>query len=39
MAYIDRDPQTLARQKEIRKMMRKKNNDEEREQSRIGLLV
>ena len=39
MAYVDRDPQTLARRKELKKMMRKRNRDDENEQSRIAQLI
>ena len=39
LAWIDRDPQTLARKKELKKMMRKKNTDEEKEQERIAKLI
>ena len=39
MAYIDNDPQTLARKKELRKMMKKKDNDEAEQQARIAKLI
>ena len=39
MAYVDRDPQTLARKKEIKKMLRKRNRDDEDEQARIAQLI
>ncbi|CBY32777.1 unnamed protein product [Oikopleura dioica] len=39
LAYIDRDPQTLARKKEIDKMMRKQDREEDEQNFKIDMLI
>jgi len=39
LAYIDRDPQTLARKKEIEKMMRKQDREEDEQRIKIDMLI
>jgi len=39
LAYIDKDPETMARKKELKKMMKRKNNDEFHEQQKIEKLI
>ena len=39
LAYIDRDPQTLARKKEIEKMLRKQDREEDEQRIKIDMLI
>jgi len=39
LAYIDKDPETVARKKELNKMMKKKNKDEFEEQLKIEKMI
>ena len=39
IAFVDNDPLTLARKKELKKLMRKRNRDDENEQTRIEQLI
>lgn len=39
LAYIDNDPQTLARKKEIEKMLRKQDRDEDEQRIKIDALI
>jgi DNA/RNA-binding protein KIN17 len=39
LAYIDKDPQTMARKKELEKLMRKKDRDESEEAMKIQQMI